>query len=203
LLDEIITFRLGYGGLQEHLGVRPDLTAFGKIIGGGLPIGAFGGRADVMATFDPTRSGTIVHSGTYNGNAATMAAGIATLELFDRPAVAALNATGDRLRGRLIETIAAHGLEAQVVGFGSVMQFHFAPPPITTPEAAARGNRVALQALHLGLLNRGIFSASRQMYIVSTAMDDGTIADFVTRFEDALAPIAAALRAGEAVGSTR
>jgi glutamate-1-semialdehyde 2,1-aminomutase len=73
VFDEVITFRLAPGGLQEVLGVRPDLTTFGKIIGGGMPAGAFGGRADVMATYDPTLPGTISHSGTYNGNATTMA----------------------------------------------------------------------------------------------------------------------------------
>ncbi len=87
VFDEVITFRLAPGGLQEVHGIRPDLTSFGKIIGGGLPVGAFGGRADVMAIYDPSRPGTIAHSGTYNGNATTMAAGLATLRLFDGAAV--------------------------------------------------------------------------------------------------------------------
>lgn len=203
ILDEIITFRLGYGGMQEHLGVRPDLTAFGKIIGGGLPIGAFGGRADVMATYDPTRPGAIVHSGTYNGNAATMAAGIATLELFDRPAVAALNAAGDGLRARLNGIIASHGVDAEVVGFGSTMQLHFAKGPITSPAQTHAGNRAAQSAMHLSLLNRGVFSASRQMYVLSTAMNEATLADFATHFDAALGPIAAALRTPEPAGSAR
>ena len=95
VFDEVITFRLAPGGLQEVHGITPDLTTFGKIIGGGLPVGAFGGRADVMATYDPTRPGAIAHSGTYNGNAATMAAGLATLGLFDAAAIGRLNASGD------------------------------------------------------------------------------------------------------------
>lgn len=203
ILDEIITFRLGYGGMQEHLGIRPDLTAFGKIIGGGLPIGAFGGRADVMATYDPTRPGAIVHSGTYNGNAATMAAGIATLELFDRAAVAALNAAGDGLRARLNGIIGSHGVEAEVVGFGSTMQLHFAKGPITSPAQTHAGNRAAQAAMHLSLLNRGVFTASRQMYVLSTAMNEATLADFAAHFDAALGPIAAALRTLEPAGSAR
>ena len=92
ICDEVATFRLGYGGAQGEYGLKPDLTTFGKVIGGGLPVGAFGGRADVMAVYDPTRKGTVVHSGTYNGNAITMAAGIATLDLLTGDAIDRLNA---------------------------------------------------------------------------------------------------------------
>ncbi|MEP7116773.1 MAG: aminotransferase class III-fold pyridoxal phosphate-dependent enzyme, partial [Acidobacteriota bacterium] len=102
--------------------VTPDLTTFGKIIGGGLPVGAFGGRADVMATYDPTRRGAIAHSGTFNGNAATMAAGLATLAHYDAAAVAALNAAGDAFRARLNEIVRAAGVDATVTGYGSLMQ---------------------------------------------------------------------------------
>jgi len=199
VLDEIITFRLGYGGLQERLRVRPDLTTFGKIIGGGLPIGAFGGRADVMATYDPTRPGTIVHSGTYNGNAATMAAGIKTLELYDRGAVERLNALGDGMRQDLNDVIARVQVQAAVVGYGSVMQLHFASPPLRNARDAGRGDRRALKATHVAMLNRGVFAAARQMYVLSTAMDERTVAQFVERFEAAIAPIAAAARSSQPV----
>lgn len=81
IFDEVISFRVAPGGAQERFGVRPDLTTLGKIIGGGLPVGAFGGRADVMAAFDPRQGrGRISHGGTFNANPLTMAAGVATLE---------------------------------------------------------------------------------------------------------------------------
>ncbi len=194
VFDEIITFRLGFGGVQERYGVKPDLTCFGKIIGGGLPIGAFGGRSDVMAAFDPSRPGAIVHSGTYNGNAATMAAGITTLELLTQPAVDDLNRRGDGLRQRLQAKLDAAGVEALVVGTGSLMQLHFMGPPLRHPKDAARADREALRAIHLSLINRGIFAPSRQMYVVSTAMTDATTEAMLERFELALAPIAEALR---------
>jgi glutamate-1-semialdehyde 2,1-aminomutase len=175
ILDEIITFRLALGGLQEHFGVRPDLTTFGKIIGGGLPIGAFGGRVDVMATYDPTRRGSISHSGTYNGNAAAMAAGIRTLELFDRAAIAGLNRKGDVHRARLNAVLGMHGVAGQVVGFGSVMQIHFAPPPLTNARDTHRADSRLLRLLHLGMLTSGIFAAARQVYVLSTPMTDDVL----------------------------
>jgi glutamate-1-semialdehyde 2,1-aminomutase len=159
IFDEVITFRLGHGGAQEHLGVRPDLTTFGKIIGGGLPVGAFGGRTDVMATFDPTRAGPIVHSGTYNGNAVTMAAGIATLELFTAEAIDGLNRMGDELRARLNALLAERDVAAQVVGRGSVMQLHFMTEPIQGPRDAARADARALRLMHLAMLARGKYYA--------------------------------------------
>ncbi len=79
VFDEVQSFRLSTGGAQELFGVTPDITAFGKSIGGGLPVGAWGGREDLMALFDPTHGPVISHSGTFNGNAMTMVAGEATL----------------------------------------------------------------------------------------------------------------------------
>ncbi len=194
ILDEIITFRLGYGGLQEHFGVRPDLTTFGKIIGGGLPVGAFGGRSDVMAAFDPTRPGAITHSGTYNGNAATMAAGLKTLELFPRAAVAELNRKGDALRADLNGIVSTAGVDAIVTGFGSVMQVHFQAPPLRNARDAGRGDKRLLRVLHLALLTAGVFGPSRQMYILSTAMTDDVLRTMAERFETAISRITAAAR---------
>jgi glutamate-1-semialdehyde 2,1-aminomutase len=183
IVDEIITFRLALGGLQEHFGVRPDLTTFGKIIGGGLPIGAFGGRADVMATYDPTRPGSVSHSGTYNGNAVTMAAGIRTLELFDRAAIAGLNRKGEAHRARLNAVLGRHGVAGQVVGFGSLMQVHFAPPPLTSARDAQRADGRLLRLLHLGMLIGGIFAAARQIYVLSTPMTDDVLDRMAQQFE--------------------
>jgi glutamate-1-semialdehyde 2,1-aminomutase len=195
VFDEVITFRLAVGGLQGVHGLRPDLTCFGKIIGGGLPVGAFGGRADVMATYDPTRAGTIAHSGTYNGNATTMAAGLATLAVFDGGAVARLNAAGDRVRAKLQALVDASGLQATITGYGSLMQLHFAGGPVRTPEDAARGDRRLVRLMHLALLNRGIFSAARQTYVLSTPMHQANLDVFTDRFADALQAVAKAVRA--------
>ncbi|MBM4186168.1 MAG: aspartate aminotransferase family protein [Gemmatimonadetes bacterium] len=189
IFDEIITFRLGYGGMQGHLGIRPDLTCFGKIIGGGLPVGAFGGRADIMDAFNPTRSGGIVHSGTYNGNAATMVAGLKAMELLSEPVIAQLNQRGDGLRARLNQAATKLDLDVTVVGFGSLMQVHFARGPLRGPQDAARGDKEAVRALHLYLLTHGIFAPSRLMLVLSTAMSEDAIDTMAATVEDGLTAI--------------
>lgn len=191
IFDEVITFRLGVAGLQGTFGIRPDLTSFGKIVGGGLPVGAFGGRADVMATFDPNRPGAIQHSGTYNGNATTMAAGLATLTHYDAAAVDAVNAEGDALRARLNAAIARQGVDAVVTGYGSLMQFHAVAPPVHGPLDAARGDAAAVRLMHLALLNRGVFSSTRQLYVVPTVITPEALDVFEGAFAEALRVVAA------------
>ncbi len=189
ILDEIITFRLAVGGLQQVFGLTPDLTTFGKIIGGGFPVGAFGGRADVMATYDPTQPGTISHSGTFNGNAVTMAAGLATLEHYDEAAVAALNSAGDGLRQQLNGLATSAGVEMVTVGYGSLMQTHFHAEPPRSPDAAAGSSRLVRQ-LHLALLNRGLFTATRGLMVLSTAMTSHDLDAAIERIGDALGAMA-------------
>ena len=102
VLDEVMTSRLAPGGLQSVVGVKPDLTTFGKYIGGGMSFGAFGGRAEIMDLFDPRRADALPHAGTFNNNVLTMAAGLAGLtEVYTPDAADALNARGDALRQRL------------------------------------------------------------------------------------------------------
>ena len=102
IFDEVMTSRLAPGGLQAKLGILPDLTTFGKYLGGGMSFGAFGGRAEIMGRFDPSREDALPHSGTYNNNVLTMAAGVAGLSKVFTPAAAdALSATGERLKVRL------------------------------------------------------------------------------------------------------
>jgi len=197
ICDEVATLRLDWGGAQQRYGITPDLTCFGKIIGGGLPAGAFGGRADVMAVYDPTGPGTIAHSGTYNGNALAMAAGIATLDLYPPPVVQQLNQAGDELRGRLQAACDRAGLPASLTGLGSLIGFHPVRGPVRNAHQSAGADRRIIRALHLELLLRGIFSASRQMYVLSTAMLDDTaepIARFESVFEEAVGMIADAAR---------
>ena len=194
ICDEVATFRLGYGGAQEVYGIRPDLTTFGKVIGGGLPVGAFGGRADVMSVYDPTKKGTVGHSGTYNGNALTMAAGIATLDLLTRESVGTLNATGGDLRARVNDASSATGLPLTVTGMGSLIGIHPVTGPVRNAAQAAAGDRRILRAIHLGLLSRGIFSAARGFYVLSTAMTPGDLDTFMAAFTESINQVAAAAR---------
>jgi glutamate-1-semialdehyde 2,1-aminomutase len=118
IFDEVISFRVGYRGAQGAFGVRPDLTAFGKIIGGGFPVGAVGGRADVMAVFDP-RGGkpAVPHGGTFNANPVTMAAGLAAMRLLDEPAYARLDELGETLRRGFRAAWSARGCPAPSRGW--------------------------------------------------------------------------------------
>ncbi len=120
--DEVMSFRLATGGAQSLFGYTPDLVSLGKIIGGGFPVGAVAGRADVMAVFDPSRGKPKVpHGGTFNANPVTMSAGLATLQLFDASRADRLNAMGEGLRMRLTEVLAYAGRGWQLSGLGSLM----------------------------------------------------------------------------------
>jgi glutamate-1-semialdehyde 2,1-aminomutase len=190
VFDEVISFRVGPGGAQERFGVRPDLTTLGKIIGGGLPVGAFGGRADVMSYYDP-RGGQprISHGGTFNANPLTMAAGLATLHALTPEAYARLDALGERLRGGVARLLAATRRKGQVTGAGSLFWLHWTAGPLTDyrstrPRDAALGARV-----FMGLLNEGIVLTPRGLGACSLPMTD----DEIDRFINALARVLARL----------
>lgn len=182
ILDEVITFRLGPGGAQGLLGLRPDLTTLGKFIGGGLPVGAVGGRADVMGVLAPGAEKSVSLSGTFNGNPVTVAAGRATLALLDGNAFRRLDELGARLAEGLSAGIKRHGLPAQVTHVGSLVNVHFTAEPVTNADAAATADPVMAQTFHLGLMNRGIFIAPRGLLAIAT----------VTRDEDVDAAVSAA-----------
>ena len=183
IFDEIITFRLHPGGAQATYGIRPDLTTFGKIIGGGFPIGGFGGREDVMALLHPTR-GTIQWGGTFNGNPVSAAAGIATLEALTPPAIDELNRAGEELVERLDKALEASGLPAGVTGAGSLFNLHATGEEITDNRAVGRGDPELTELLHLGLMNRGYFLAPRGMGCLSTAMTPEQVDGLVDAVED-------------------
>jgi glutamate-1-semialdehyde 2,1-aminomutase len=161
VLDEIITLRLRPGGYQEALGISPDLTTMGKIIGGGLPVGALGGRAEIMDRFDPRRPDHIPHGGTFNGNALTMAAGCVSLDLLTPSEIARINALGDRMAAALEVALTDVGFAGRISSAGSLLQIH------TSPEQMNR--------LHWASLQEGIVYAPRGMVVLSTAMDEAVI----------------------------
>ena len=172
ILDEVIAFRIGPNGAQGRLGgVRPDLTTLGKIIGGGYPSGAFGGRADVMDQFDARRSGALVHGGTFNGNPVSAAAGLATLRHLTLARYEALEALGDRLRQGIAAGIERAGLDASVSGIASIFQV-FPGPSLVPP-----GNVSPQAALFLGLLLDGFHVAPRGMGSIATPTTDADIDD--------------------------
>jgi glutamate-1-semialdehyde 2,1-aminomutase len=185
ILDEVMTSRLAPGGLQSIVGVKPDLTTLGKYVGGGMSFGAFGGRADVMALFDPGRPDALPHAGTFNNNTLTMSAGHAAMtEVATPAAVTALNARGDRLRERLNQICRAAGAKMQLTGRGSMLAVHFMEGPIRNEADADRGNQDLKELFFFDLLDRGVYIARRGMIVLSLAQDEPAFARLEAAVED-------------------
>jgi glutamate-1-semialdehyde 2,1-aminomutase len=186
IFDEVISFRIAWGGAQERFGIRPDLTTFGKIIGGGLPVGAFGGRRDIMDFYDPRKGGArISHGGTFNANPVTMAAGIATLNALTPEAYARLDALGERLRGGVTRLLAATRRRGQVTGLGSLFWLHWTSESLSDYRSAKAKDPGAAMRVFLGLVNEGILMTQRGLGACSLAMTD----EDVDRFINALARV--------------
>jgi glutamate-1-semialdehyde 2,1-aminomutase len=188
IFDEVISFRVAWGGAQERFGVRPDLTTLGKIIGGGLPVGAFGGRADLMAAYDPRKGGArISHGGTFNANPVTMAAGLTTMNLLTPEAYSRLDALGERLRGGISRLLQATRRRGQVSGLGSLFCLHWTAGPLTDYRSSRPKDPETPLRVFLGLLNEGIVLSQRGLGACSLAMTD----EDIDRFVNALARVLA------------
>lgn len=178
IFDEVMTSRLAPGGLQEKLGITPDLITLGKYLGGGMPCGVLGGRRDILAQFDP-RHGCLSHAGTFNNNVLTMAAGIAGLEqVYTREAALELNARGDRLRGQLNEVLAP--MSMQFTGQGSVMNLHPTGLPIRRPSDIPTDRNALRDLFFFHLLECGVYSARRGLFALSLPLTDRELSRLVT-----------------------
>jgi glutamate-1-semialdehyde 2,1-aminomutase len=175
IFDEVYSLRLGFHGAHGALGMRPDLIAMGKIIGGGLPIGAVGGRREVMSTlFDPRHGGKLAHNGTFNGNPLTMAAGVAALEHFDEAAFDRLSRLGERLREGFREALRVSGVRGQVTGAASMAALLLTDAKIETYRDLVQevGRQPALmrrtEQLFRHFLNHGVLMAAQGFFVLST-----------------------------------
>jgi len=158
IFDEIISFRVGPGGAQGRTGIRPDLTTLGKIIGGGYPLAAFGGREDVMAVYDARRQGAISHGGTFNGSPVAAAAGLATLGQLNEATYDRLERLGERLGTAIGREIGAAGVDVRVAVVGSLFQVFRGQGATAFATGVAGG-----PSLFLGLLLEGFHLAPRGM----------------------------------------
>lgn len=189
VFDEVMSFRLGYGGAQETAPVVPDLTTLGKIIGGGMPIGAVAGDAAILGQTDPNRPGHLEHGGTFNGHRLAMVAGLAAMEALDRGAIERLNVLGGLLADGLSAAAADSGLPVSVTAVGSLLNLH-AAADVHTPGQAEEAAGAALRtAIHLGLLDRGVFLAPRCEMCCSTAMRQADIDSAVAAARDTFSEI--------------
>lgn len=157
IFDEVQSLRVAPGGAQDLFGVVPDLTAMGKIIGGGMAVGAFGGREDVMALFDPTGGGAdLGHSGTFNANPMTAVAGEVTMNHLTPEVYARMSGLGETLREKLRAVFAEFEVPAQVTGVASLFGIHFTSDDITDYRSVLYSDGQMLKGLFTGMLNEGV-----------------------------------------------
>ncbi|MEO6874288.1 MAG: glutamate-1-semialdehyde 2,1-aminomutase [Opitutaceae bacterium] len=177
IFDEVMTgFRIARGGVQEIERITPDLTCLGKIIGGGLPVGAFGGRADVMDYLAPL--GPVYQAGTLSGNPLAMAAGIAALQLLEElNPYAKLDALGRQLRDAVYEAAKTKGLPVQVPQCGSMFSIFFTPTPVRDYATALTGDAKLFARFFHGCLDRGVYLApsAYEAGFLSTAHEGAAI----------------------------
>lgn len=194
IFDEVVTGRLSTGGAQKYYGVTPDLTTLGKIIGGGVPVGAFGGKKEIMEMYDP-RQKKMYHSGTFNGNAVTMAAGLATMTAYDEAAVAHVNGLGDAFKAGVEDIYKRLGLGMQILGTGSLYNLIFSNKEIKNYRDVAAAHEELNKVLYLDLLTRGVFNAERGMFCMSTPMTMDDIGFALETLEDAMKELLPAIGA--------
>ncbi len=189
VLDEVITLRLASGGAQAIFDAKPDLTMMGKIIGGGLPVGAIGGSAEVMRAFDPRARGSIYHSGTFNGNPATCAAGAVSVKELTQEKIDKMDKQAQKLAGELKRAARAHELPFSVRQCGSLMNVFFTSeaPPATINREDAR----MMADFHLAALSHGLFIAPRGLLALSTVITDEIVTEVAERAAKAMADVAA------------
>ena len=188
VLDEVITFRLAEGGAQGGIGLSPDLTMLGKIVGGGFPVGVLGGKRAVMERFDPRCDDAIFHSGTFNGNPVTCAAGVVSVRELTSSRIARMEEQASVIQEVLTSRALALSLPCQVTRAGSLLTIFFEEEVPLPP--AERGDDDALSRFHLACLVRGIFIATRGMIALSTVISAAVLDDVLQRFDDALSDMA-------------
>ncbi len=177
VFDEVISgFRVALGGAQDRYGIQPDLTCLGKIIGGGLPVGAYGGRKDIMCKMAP--EGDIYQAGTLSGNPLAMAAGLATLQILEKTdPYAELEAKGDRLFSGLRTAAQDAGVPVRINRVGAMGTLFFTPGPVTDFASAARSDAAVYKRYYAHMLDQGVYLAPSpfEAAFLSTAHTDDMI----------------------------
>jgi glutamate-1-semialdehyde 2,1-aminomutase len=188
--DEVITgFRFRMGGAQHHYDVKPDLTVLGKVIAGGYPLAAFGGRADVMdlLSIESHPDDYVFQSGTFSATPLSVAAGLASLMMIeDSDIFIKVNALGEHLRAGLKRVIEEAGYPVQVTGVGPLFHTHFTEQPVRDARAACDADEARLSDLHLRLLGRGIFVYQGHVSFVSAAHSEQDIEDTIKAYRAVL-----------------
>jgi len=173
IFDEVISFRSSYSGYQGFAGVEPDLTVLGKIVGGGLPVGALGGKASIMDILDNSGTPTgLYHSGTFAGNHFTLAAGLATLKALTPDVYAHLERLATHLKENLQVVLTDAGVPFQLFGQGSTVRVYFSDKPVRSNRDAAQADGEMWSRLVLGLLSSGYYARDGMGFILSNPMTE-------------------------------
>ena len=187
IFDEVMTSRFDRAGAHGLLGLTPDLVTLGKWVGGGMSFGAFGGRRDLMAMFDPTEPEALPHAGTFNNNVLSMGAGIAALtEAFTPEIAAELHRTGDALRARLNGLFEDGGVALCASGVGSLMNIHPVSGPVTSPDDVNAADDRVRELLFLELLDRGYYMARRGFIALTVAASDADLDGFAAALAETI-----------------
>jgi glutamate-1-semialdehyde 2,1-aminomutase len=174
--------RLAYGGSQEHFGLEPDLTILGKFIGGGVPVGAVAGAAEVMSSLDPYGPSPLFHGGSFNGNLLGMAAGTVAMTELTRERISSMDRTAARLADELPVLAARHSVPFSVSAYGSALGVYASE---TVPSSVAeRTNHELWSLLHLVLINHGIY-VGNEGEMATTTLIDNTVVDLTLEGFDA------------------
>jgi glutamate-1-semialdehyde 2,1-aminomutase len=185
ILDEVISLRLAWGGVQSIYNIKPDLTTMAKIIGGGYPVGAVGGREDIMQLFSP-EVGKVYHAGTLNANPITATAGVATMEQLNAQVIDSINKLGESFAEGVRAIFKRLNIKGQVTGIGSLQNIHFSDKPVVDGKSAREANKALLHLFYLAMLERGMFSASRGLYVMSTPMTQKEINAAIKAVDDVI-----------------
>ena len=185
ILDEVISLRLAWGGVQSIYNIKPDLTTMAKIIGGGYPVGAVGGREDIMQLFSP-EVGKVYHAGTLNANPITATAGVATMEQLNARVIDSINKLGKSFAESVRAIFKRLNIKGQVTGIGSLQNIHFSDKPVVDGKSAREANKTLLHLFYLAMLERGMFSASRGLYVMSTPMTQKEIDAAIKAVDDVM-----------------
>ncbi len=185
IADEVVAYRAGPAGAQADKGLEPDLTALGKIIGGGFPVGAVAGRAEVMSVFEAgDGKARLPHGGTYNANPVSMAAGRAAMALMTDEAYARLNRLGDAFRQGCRDVLAATDADGDVQGQYSLFALSLREPVLA--DTAARGVTYRSRGLHQYMVQHGYWLSPGMAGVCSTVMDESDVAPFCETLESGI-----------------
>ncbi|SVA49531.1 uncharacterized protein METZ01_LOCUS102385 [marine metagenome] len=183
VMDEVKSLRVAYGGYQELAGVDPDLTTLGKLVGGGMPVGAFGGKKEIMDMMDQTKGYKMSSGGTYSANPMTLAAGLAHMEGATPEVYAHLKTLGDRLAKGMGDVFSNSDIPVQILHRDNITSAHLTPDPVRNYRDILKFDKEMRRRLMLGMLLEGQYARELQEMTVSSPMTTATIDDFLGALE--------------------